>query len=233
MRRAPVVLCALVVVLVASGCSEAPKSKTPREVETIETASSPSPNPTPEDSVACKLLTNKERKSIAGRSISLVAPAPPAKGSDQCRWVNTLKSAAPTMVQVAVAPAQVWAKSVPMQVDSALRSGRAADDELRAKLLAAKKKISKGADKLSDKEACTMFSLLAQSNGRKKGVTETISFPPFGSQIAAQARTCRFGIYATVTYSELGIKPSSALSAAVLRLVKIAVLRADKINYAD
>ena len=133
-----------------------------------------------------------------------MAPAPVAKGSAQCRWVNTLKSGAPTMVQVAIAPAQVWAKSVPMQVDSALRSGRAADDKLRAKLLAAKKKISRGADKLSDKEACTMFSLLVQSNGRKKGVTETISFPPFGTQIAAQGRTCRFGIYATVTYSELG-----------------------------
>jgi hypothetical protein len=235
MRRTSVVLCALAVVLsmIAAGCSEPPKSKEPREVDTIETASSPSPNPTPEDSIACDLLTNKERRSIAGRSISLVAPAPAAKGSAQCRWVDTLKSGAPTMVQVAVAPAQVWAKSVPMQVDSALRSGRAADDKLRAKLLAAKKKISRGADKLTDKEACTMFSLLAQSNGRKKGVTETISFPPFGSQIAAQGRTCRFGIYATVTYSELGLKPSSALSAAVLRLVKIAVLRASKMNYAD
>jgi len=234
--RSPVVLCALAVVLslLAAGCSRGPESTgPPREVETIETASSPSANPTPEKSIACTFLTDKERRSIAGESISIVAPVPPAKGSDQCRWVKTLKSAAPTTVQVAVAPAQVWAKSVPLQVDNALRSGRAADQDLLKKLLDAKKKIKRGADKLTDKEACAMFSLLAQSNGRKKGVTETISFPPFGTQVAAQGRTCKDGIYATVTYSEIGLQPSSALSAAVLRLVKIAVLRASKANYAD
>ena len=235
MRRPLVVLCAFAVVLGAVvGCGRDPEQRPEPSVGPLETASSPSPNPTPEESVACDLLSDKDRKSIAGVAISLVAPAPPAKGSDQCRWVDSLKTGAPTVVQVAVAPVQVWAKSVPAQVDSALRTGRAASDkELLDQLLDAKKQIKRGADKLSDKEGCKMFSLLAQANGRKKGVTETISFPPFGTQIAAQARTCKSGIYATVTYSELGLKPSTALSAAVLRLVKIAVLRAEKQGYAD
>ncbi len=235
MRRTLVVLCALAVVLGGvAGCGPDPEQQPAPSIEPIETASSPSPNPTPEKSVACTFLTDKDRRSIAGEAISLVAPAPPAKGSDQCRWVNSLKTAAPTMVQVAVAPIQVWAKSVPTQVDSALRTGRATSDEkLLDQLLAAKKKIRRGANKISDKEGCEMFSLLAQANGRKKGVTETISFPPFGTQIAAQARTCKDGIYATVTYSEIGLKPSTALSAAVLRLVKIAIKRAIQADYGD
>jgi hypothetical protein len=236
MRRTSVVFCALAVVLsiIAAGCSEPPKSKDPREVDTIETASSPSPNPTPEDSFACKLLTNKERRSIAGEPISYIAPASPSKGAAVCRWVKTLKSALPTQVVVLVAPAQVWAKSVPTQVDGALRSGRAANDkDLFKKLLAARKRITKGADTLTDKEACGMFSLLAQSNGRKKGVKETISFPPNSGGVSAQARTCYKGIYATVTYSEIGLQPSSALSAAVLRLVRIVRVKAAALNYAN
>jgi hypothetical protein len=231
MRRTLVLVCALAVVL--GGCSRDPERAQPRTVETVETASSPSPNPTPEDSIACKLLSDKERKSIAGEAISLVAPATPSKGAAVCRWVKTLKSALPTQVVVAIAPAQVWAKSVPTQVDSALRSGRAnSDHDMVVKLLAAKKKLTHGANKLTDKEACGMFALLAQSSGHKKGVTETISFPPNGSGISAQARTCYKGIYATVTYAEIGLKPSSALSAAVLRLVRIVRVKAAALHFA-
>jgi hypothetical protein len=222
---------ALGVVLV--GCSRGPEPAEPRKVEPIQTASSPSANPTPEDSIACKLLSDKERRSIAGEDIKIVSPAAPVKDIDQCRWVKTLKSAAPTMVQVTVTPAQVWARSVPAQVDSALRSGRGTDTKVLDKLLAAKKKLRLGSDKLSDKEACGMFSLLAQSRGLRKNVTETLAFPPIGTQIGAQARTCRDGIYATVTYAEIGLKPSTALSQAVLRLVKIAHARAVQLNYGD
>jgi hypothetical protein len=232
MRRTLVVLCALTVVL--GGCARDPERVPPRTVETIETASSPSANPTPEDSIACKLLSEKERRSIAGESISLVAPATPTKGAAVCRWVKTLKSALPTQVVVAIAPAQVWAKSVPQQVDSAIRSGRAAaDKKLLTQLLAAKKKLTRGANKLTDKEACGMFALLGQSSGHKKGVTETISFPPNGSGISAQARTCYKGIYATVTYAEIGLKPSQALSAAVLRLVRIVRVKAADLHFAS
>ena len=234
MRRTVVVLCALAVVLgVLAGCGRDPASPTPApSAEPLETASSPSPNPTPENSIACELLTKKERQSVAGEAISVVAAVPPSKGSEQCRWVRSLSSPAATVVQVQIAPAQVWAKSVPQQIDGAFRGGRA-DEELTKKLLAAKKEIRGGTDKLSDKRACEMFSLLAESNGRKAGVTDTLSFPPFGTQISAQARTCTKGIYATVTYSELGLRPSTALGQAVLRLVKIAHLRAVKMGYAD
>ena len=232
MRRTFVVLCALAVVLGVAGCGRDQAARPAPSIEPLETASSPSPNPTPEKSMACKLLSDKDRRSIAGVDIKVVAPAPPAKGSEQCRWVSTLKTGAPTMVQVAVAPAQVWAKTVPTQVDGALRSGRA-DQDLVKKLLAAKKELRHGADKISDKRACEMISLLAQANGRKAGVTETTSFPPFGTQISAQARLCSKGIYATVTYSELGLKPSTALGQAVVRLVRTAHLRATKLGYAD
>jgi hypothetical protein len=235
MRRTPIVLCAIVVVLgvTAGGCSRSPESVEPRQTKTIETASSPSPNPTPEDSVACKLLSDKERRSIAGEPITIVAPASPSKGTDACRWVKSMKSTFPTQVTVVVAPAQVWAKTVSTQIDTALRSGRGNDKKLIDRLLAARKKLTKGADRLSDKEACGMFSLLAQSRGLKKNVIETISFPPLGSQIAAQARTCYKGIYATVTYAEVGLRPSTALTAAVLRLVKIVRLHAVELHYAE
>ena len=231
MRRTLVLVCALALLL--GGCSREPERVQPRTIETTQTASSPSPNPTPEDSIACKLLSDKERKSIAGEHIRIVAPASPSRGAQTCRWVKTLKSALPTQVIVAVAPAQVWAKSVPQQVDQALRTGRGTDKKLLDKLLAAKKKLTHGSEKLSDKEACDMFSLLAQSNQHRKGVKETISFPPFGSQVAAQARTCYKGIYATVTYAEIGLRPSSALSAAVLRLVKIVREKAYELHFAD
>jgi hypothetical protein len=217
---------------VVAGCGRDQSARPAPSIEPLETASSPSPNPTPEKSIACELLTATDRRSVAGEDIKVVVAAPPAKGSEQCRWVKTLKTGAPTMVQVAIAPAQVWAKTVPTQVDGALRAGRA-DEKLIKKLLAAKKELRGGADKISDKRACEMFSLLAETQGRKPGVTETISFPPFGTQLAAQARVCAKGIYATVTYSELGLKPSISLGQAVTRLVKIAHIRATKLGYPD
>jgi hypothetical protein len=227
MRRSLAAVCVLAIVL--GGCARG--AEAPGPIKTIKpsfTASSPSATATAKHSVACKLLTSRERRSIAGEKIDVVVPVQAVKDIDQCRWVKTL-SGPPTTVQVIMSSAQVWARTIPQQVDGALKTGQADDDTIK-RLLAAKKKVRRGASKLSDAEACKMFSLMAEVNKRKKGTTLIVNFPPFGTQVSANARTCTHGVYTSVMYSELGLRRSAAVSQAVTRLLLVAHKRATKIK---
>jgi hypothetical protein len=224
MRRAVVVLCALAFVVVGCGRGDDPGQPN-RAIEPQNTASSPAAK-VASDAGACRLLTSKERTSIAGTDIDTVVPAARQEGSRQCRWVSMPSKPLPAL-SVMTSSAQTWVVQLPRMVDSLLVSGRAGK-RFTERLQAAKKKVIRGADKLSDSEACEMFSLIVGANGgEERGATELVVFLPTQSgQIIAIGQKCTRGIYTSVTYEENDLAPSEPLIAAMSRLVGDAHKRA-------
>ena len=225
MRRTWVVLSALAVVLGASlsGCARGDQQSGPvRTFEPENTASSPSPTST-EDRDACTLLTAKERKSIAGERIDIVAPA---KDPGKCRWVKTLEVPFPTSITVLTESAQNWLRGLPARIDHTIAEGSANDKDIK-RLVAAKKRVAKGVDKIGNKEACKLFGLLVEVY-RGKDSRSVVHFQPNGSSTAASGQTCTRGRYTALIYVERDLVPSRALTAAVLRVLGYAHERAIK-----
>jgi hypothetical protein len=227
--RLRLLVLALLAPLVLAACAGDPPVTPTKDPGPMDTASSPSPRPTAKDSPACELLTSAERKSIAGDNVDVVAPGNSPRGGYQCKWVKSLQAPTPTLIAVVVTSAQQWSKSVPQQVDRAIAAGAAKKKSFLTRLLAAKKKVRHGTDKITDKEACDMFSLMSEIYGRKKGTYEVVSFPAYGTQLSVNARSCRKGRYISFTYTEGKLQPSSPLSFAALRLLHITEARAAKI----
>jgi len=228
MRRSLVVACTLAVVL--GGCTRGDDGTKPtRTIEPRFTASSASPEAPDKDSEGCSLLTAKERRSIAGEKLDLVAPSQADKKTLKCRWVNTLSAPAPTALSVESMPAQRWVLGLPQQIDGVIASGRS-ERKYSKRLQAAKKKVLEGADEIGDKEACRMFSLMAEAGGGKKGTSQSaFGVPAEAGGSTAAAHSCTNGVYTLLTYDEKGLTLSTPLGNAVLRLVKIAHKRAVKI----
>lgn len=222
-----VVLCVLAVVLGAglSGCARGDQPSGPvRTLDPESTASSPSPKATAEDRDVCRLLTSKERKSIAGERIDVVAPT---NVTGQCRWVKTLKVPLPTSITVVTASAQDWVRRLPAQIDAAIADGSADKKEIK-RLVAAKKRVAEGADKIGNKEACELFGLLAEIYRGEKNVRRVVLFQPGEVSSSAVAQTCTRGRHTTLVYTERGLVPSRALNNAVLRVMDYAHERAIK-----
>jgi len=223
MRRAVVVLCAFAFVVGGCGRGEDP-AKPIRTIEPQNTASSPSPKVV-SDADACRLLTSRERASIAGTDIDTVVPAARQEGSRLCRWVSKPSKPLPAL-SVVTASAKERVEQMPRMVDSLLVSGRAGK-RFTERLQAAKKKVLRGADELSDSEACEMFSLIVHANGGEKGAREIVHFQPAQSgQITAVGQKCARGVYTSLTYEENELAPSEPLIAAMSRLVDLAHKRA-------
>lgn len=224
MRRALMVVVALAVLL--SGCARGEPAGPVKTLAPLETASSPSPTPTAAESAACTFLTAKERRSIAGAPIDLVVLSNIPKDSEQCRWQKDA-SAATTMLQVTVSPAREWSRRMPTFVDAAIKSGRVTSEATRDRLRAAKKRVGEP-PALTDKQACDMFSLIAEVNGQKKDASQVLSYGTFGAQVSAKGVMCSKGVLTSLTYSEFGLTRSTSVALAVLRLLEIAHKRAVK-----
>lgn len=228
MRRSVVVLCALAAAL--GGCGRGDDVAEPtRTIEPQFTASSPSPDGPDRDSEACTLLTTKERRSIAGEELDEVAPLPPVEGTLKCRWVSSLATAAPTALTVEATTAQRWVLGLPQQIDATIASGRS-EQKYTKRLLAAKRKVFEDGEEIGGKEACRLFSLLAEATGGKKGTSRSaFVLPAQTGGVTAAAHSCTKGVYTLLTYDEKGLAPSAPLGNAVLRLVKVAQKRAIEI----
>jgi hypothetical protein len=228
MRRALVVSCVLagVVGLTLGGCGNGNDLETPRRtLEPQQTASSPSPRVTRPDSGVCSLLTSKERTSIAGVKMDVVAPV--MEKAKQCRWVKTRLSPLPA-IEVETSPANEWVDQLPGLIDRSVVSGRV-DKKFSKRLQAAKTKVLRGADRIGKREVCDMFSLIVEANGGRKGSREIVLFMPGANgETTATAQVCSKGVHTLLTYSEPDLTPSGALSNAVLRLVGLAHQRAVK-----
>jgi len=230
MRRALVVSCALAVVLgLLAACGSDEPAKPIRTVEPQRTASSPSADPeAARNSDGCKLLTAKDRRSIAGVALNTVFPMPQIDGVLLCRWVKTLTTPKTISIKVVSQPAPVWAqRAVPKQINRLL-AARETNDKITERLLAAKKKISGGATEVSGAEACRMFSLLIEANNKKKkGLNQDLLFQgtPRGNFTVAWQK-CGKGVHTELVYEEPELQPSLAVSQAVIRLGKVAHRRA-------
>lgn len=180
----------------------------------------------PSYSRACKLLTPKERRSIAGQKIDVVVPSVPMPKAFQCRWLTSTTSSFPT-VQVVTMTAQSWVSQASPRIDEALFR-RSTGKKLTARLLEARKTIARGADELSDREACDVFSTLNEANSGDKGVRTASSLGTVQGQPSATVSMCSKGAVTSLAYAEVGLQPGAAVFQAVSRLLKIAHQRAVK-----
>ncbi len=172
------------------------------------------------------MLTTKERRSIAGEELDAVAPLQAAKDTLKCRWVNSLSTPAPTALTVEATKAQRWVLGLPQQIDATIASGRS-ERKYTKRLLAAKRKVFADGEEIGGKEACRLFSLLAEATGGKKGTSQSaFVLPAQAGGVTAAANSCTNGVYTLLTYDEKGLAPSAPLGNAVLRLVKVAHKRA-------
>lgn len=225
MRRILVASCALALVL--GGCGRDGDPAEPRRtVEPQTTASSPSAQAPAKDSEACTLLNAKDRRSIAGEKLEIIAPTQQTDDVLKCRWVTTLSTPAATSLEIVAQPAPVWAQIVPFRVDQMIQAGQAED--FAKELQRAKAKVLRGVDQLSGKDACDMFSLLVEVNDDKKGATQFIQYQGGGAGggFIVYAHRCTRGVYTVLSYSEPELGPSLALSDAMVRLGGIAHKRA-------
>jgi hypothetical protein len=234
MRHARVVFCALVVVLggMLGACGgDAEPAKPIRTVEPQNTASSPSADPMDaKGSPGCKLLTAKERQSVAGEKLETVVPVPVIDGVLLCQWVESLSSAATTSIRVISQRVQRWTETLPAEIDRIIASGKA-NEKLTDQLQVAKRTILRGSDEISDAQACKYFSLLLEVNDRKKkGRTEALLYQGTsrGDFTVAWYR-CAGGVHTEITYAEPGVQVSLPLAQSVVRLGKVAHQRAVKI----
>ncbi len=135
---------------------------------------------------------------------------------------------APTAIDVVAVPAPLWAVTAGGSIDQALVAGP--DEDMADRLVKAKKEISKGARRIGKRDACAIFSLLAEASGQKPGIVENAGYSlASGSQLVANAATCKRGVYAAASYSEAGLEPSTTLLLAVTRIMRLAHQRAVKI----
>jgi hypothetical protein len=229
MRRALVVSCALAVVLGLLGACGDDQPATPiRTIEPQRTASSPSPDPeTARNSEGCRLLTPAERGSIAGEKLETVAPLPVVKGALLCRWVKSLSTSVTTSIRVISQPVQLWVQTLPAEIDRVIASGKA-NDKFIDRLKIAKRTILRGADEVSDKQACSYFSLLLEVNDKtKKGETQALLFQgTIRGDYTVGWQRCAGGVHTDLLYEEPGLQVSLALSQAMIRLGKTAHRRA-------
>jgi len=225
MRRSILAACVLAVVL--GGCGGADNTaNTTNTIEPRNTASSPSPEASDDNSGGCSLLTARERRSIAGKGLNIVAPSQAAKDTVECRWVDDLSSPAPTALRVVTTPAQKWVLRLPDQIENTISAGRV-EPEYTKRLLAARKRVFEGADKIGDEEACGMFSLLIEANTGNKNVREIVLYEPAeAGGVTAIVQSCSKGVHTLLTYHEIGLAPSKPLADAMVRMVSIAHKRA-------
>src|SRR5688572_22560810 len=228
MRRALLALCALVMML--GGCARGEPEEPLRTFEPQRTASSPSPKPqVSKDSKACTLLTAKDRRSIAGEKIEVVAPAPLIKDVLQCRWVKTLKTPLTTSIKVSSQPVQYWARTVPKQIEKLIRTGTVEDKWLK-RLQATKQKIIREADEISNSEACDIFAFLVRIRDGRKNASDFTLYQGTGrGDFTVAWHRCGGGVHTELIYEEPGMAPSVALTRSIARLRKVAHHRAIKI----
>jgi hypothetical protein len=223
MRRTIALACTLAVLL--GGCAgDGDPQKPLRTFEPQNTASSPSPKVEKADEVACTLLTSKERRSIAGMKLDIVAPQRVNKEIHRCRWVESLAAPLPRAIEVAVQRTEVWLKQVPRRIDVITQTG-GAEGKMLHRLQAAKKDVLRGVDKVDDEEACKIFSLLIEARFDKKGLNQYYALQ---DENTAAVTRCANGIHTSVSYSERGLESSVPLSEALQRIAKLVHQRARK-----
>ena len=235
MRRARTLHCALAVVLVVvlAGCGG---DDTPiRTVTPQITASSPSPDleAVTKKDPGCRLLTPKERASIAGQRLDAVFPSPKVEGTLFCRWVPTLKKPVTTSIQVTSQKLQSWVRNIPAHIERLMATGQSFDEHSK-QLQEMKTEIARAPEKISDEQACRYFRTLAKmGRGKAKAVgpkNEGILFQ--GTQdgdFKVSWQRCGEGVHTEIVYDEPDLQVSLALGQAVIRLGKLAHKRGARI----
>lgn len=170
---------------------------------------------------SCSFLTASERKDLVGSAIDEVVATSGTAGSSQCRWQSDS-----ALIQVTTLPAQAWAKTLPQVVAQLESSGQVTSAGDKKELARAKKLLAK-ASSFTGKQACDVFTTLAEINGAKKGATTTItSVPITKSEAGISAQMCTSGEMTSLIYSVPDLKESKQVDAAVTKALAAAQKRA-------
>ncbi len=95
------------------------------------------------------------------------------------------------------------------------------------KELARAKKLLADASSFTGKQACDVFTTLAEINGAEKGATTTItSVPITESEAGISAQMCTSGEMTSLIYSVPGLKKSKEVDAAVTKALAAVQKRA-------
>lgn len=186
----------------------------------------PSASATPQATVdpkepACSFLTAAERKKLVGSAIDQVVATRGTADSSQCRWQSSS-----ALIQVTTLPAQAWAKTLPQVVKQLESSGdvKSAADK---KELARAKKLLSDASAFTGKQACDVFTTLAEIGGAEQGATTTITLVPISkAESGVSAQMCTSGEMTSLIYSVPGLKKTNAVDAAVTTALAAAQKRA-------
>ncbi|MBC7633876.1 hypothetical protein [Aeromicrobium sp.] len=188
---------------------------------------SASPSPSSATPSACALLDAKEREALAGAPVDTVTPIESAGdgagsgGGAQCRWTSGGR-----LVQASTLTAPQWAETVPMAIDRLEKSGAriSADDQRQ---IDRSRSLLKSAAGLTEEQACSLFSTLAEIGGAPKGSDTLVSYTQLTPKVlAVSAQTCRGGVFTSIVDAGPQLKQTDQLTKAAGVAVAAAHTRA-------
>lgn len=119
-----------------------------------------------------------------------------------------------------------WAESVPAVIDRLESSGAkiSAEDQKQIDEASGLLKSSKG---LTDEQACSLFSTLAEIGGAPAGSDTLVSYTQLTDKVlAVSAQTCRGGVFTSIVDASPGLKQSDDITKAAGVAVAAAHTRA-------
>lgn len=148
----------------------------------------------------CRLLKAAELRELPGTRF--VTPTlGDFQGIPQCRW----EAAGGIVFQVQAAPSADWGATVGAVMEQLATSPNISADDAK-ELEQAQRELSKRGE-LSARQACAVFSLMAEVGGHPEGATETVSYVPVGDDsVAVTAQKCTDGRFTSVAFHKPGLQ---------------------------
>lgn len=192
------ILVAAMVLALVIGCSSTDDKSSPPAAESTPTAA-PKPTPTAKSASApdaCDLLTTADLAKILEGAGD---PKPGLTGGiPNCQWAD----ANGRYVQAVGIDASEWVRSLPDIVRALEASKEFSDAENLRKLRAAAKLLESG-DKIDSREACSLFSQMAELQGRPPKTTFLVSvIPTRADPKGISGQMCSVGTFTSVMLAD-------------------------------
>lgn len=225
-RVRTVVLAAVLVTGVASGCSRV--ADVPRPTHTLRPATTTEVGtPTPRSpAAACSLLNSKEREGFGEKSLNTVVPDDVVKHRTECEWVHSLAEGSLESLSVEALDARDWAvRNRPNIITTANSPRTPRSMALRLRQVA--KQMLQGKN-LSRAAACDIYWDLTEAGGTFKRGDEVVYPAYYFGQFKPEvvSTSCIDGVYTAVIYSKYRLYPTPTLGDRVVAARKAAEARA-------
>ena len=216
--------------LLVSACNGAPapdaSGTAARSESEVSTAPGKTPDASPESAPQgadrevdpCRLLKDAELRELPGTRFALPTPSD-FHGIPQCRW----EADGATVVQVQAAPSADWGRNVGAAMKQLANNPKLSADD--AKELAQAQQVLAERGELNARQACGMFSLIAEIGGAPPGATFTVQYIQADEfSVASTAQACTDGRFTSVAYHTRGLQESRQIT----RLMKATLFAAHR-----